>query len=81
MTGVGIAEVGGGANAASSVRAKAITAGAGDGGEPRHRGRSARNGICTGAAPIAASVPGLRSDLGSASGTIATAVGRRVGAR
>ena len=81
MTGVGIAEVGGGANAASSVRAKAITAGAGAGGGAVSPGRSARNGICTGAAPIAASVPGLRLALGSASGTIAAAVGRRVGAR
>ncbi len=81
MTGVGIAGVAGTTHVASSVRAKAITAGAGIGGGAVSPGRSARKGICAGAAPVAASVLGLASALGLASGTIAAAVRRGVGAR
>ena len=81
MTGVGIAGVAGTTHVASSVRAKAITAGAGIGGGAVSPGRSARKGVCAGAAPVAASVLGLASALGLASGTIAAAVRRGVGAR
>ena len=81
MTGVGIAGVAGTTHVASSVRATAITAGAGIGGGAVSPGRSARKGICAGAAPVAASVLGLASALGLASGTIAAAVRRGVGAR
>ena len=81
MTGVGIAGVAGTTHVASSVGAKAITAGAGIGGSAVSPGRSARKGVCAGAAAVAASVLGLASALGLISGTIAAAVRRRVGAR
>src|ERR1700693_4914745 len=81
MTGVGIAGVAGTTHADSSVRAQAGTAGAGIGGGAVSPGRSARKGICAGAAPVAASVLGLPAALGLTSGTIAAAVRRGFGAR
>jgi hypothetical protein len=56
------------------VRGKATTAGAEIGGGAVPAGRSARKGVCGGAAPVAASVLALTSALGLASGTGAGAV-------
>ena len=81
MTGVGIAGVTGTTHVASSVRATAITAGAGIGGGAVSAGRSARKGVFAGAVPVAASVLGLASARGLAPGTIAAAVRGWVGAR
>ena len=80
-TGVCIAGVAGTTHVASSVRATAITAGAGIGAGAVSPGGSARTGIGAGAAPVAASVLGLASALGLVSSTIAAAVRRGVGAR
>ena len=74
MTGGGIAGAAGTDHVSSSVRGKAITAGAGIGEGAVSPGRSARKGVCAGAAPVAAPVLGLASTVGLACGTIAASV-------
>ncbi len=79
MPGAGIAGVAGTTHVDSSVRATAITAGAGTGGGTVSPGRSARNGNCAGGTPVTASVLGLAS--GTIAAAAAAAAGRRLVAR
>src|SRR6202040_4467332 len=73
ITGAGITGVEGTNHVGSSVGATAITAGAGIGRGAAAPDRSAREGVCAGAAPVAARALGLASALRLARGTIAAA--------
>src|SRR5438874_7478277 len=76
MTDVGISGVTGTTHWGSSVGAKAITAGAGIGGDAVSPDRSAPKGVCAGAASVATAVLGFASAIGLTLGMIAAAVRR-----